>query len=151
MWSRKGTPVANLPWPVPSRLRRTVICVSSVLRVTTTCRMSVGCKTLNRKGMHDTISAYFYAFRENPMSRFWSQVVCDLTPYVPGEQPKIANLIKLNTHENPYPPSPRVLAAIQAELGEDGARLRLYPDPNADLLKQAVARRYAVDSKQVFV
>ena len=50
------------------------------------------------------------------MSRFWSRVVSTLTPYVPGEQPKIANLIKLNTNENPYPPSPRVLAAIQAEL-----------------------------------
>ncbi|WP_371323227.1 histidinol-phosphate transaminase [Dechloromonas sp. ZY10] len=85
------------------------------------------------------------------MSRFWSQVVRDLTPYVPGEQPKIANLIKLNTNENPYPPSPKALAAIQAELGDDAARLRLYPDPNADLLKQAVARRYEVTPAQVFV
>lgn len=85
------------------------------------------------------------------MSRFWSQVVRDLTPYVPGEQPKIANLIKLNTNENPYPPSPNVLAAIQAELGDDAARLRLYPDPNADLLKQAVARRYGATPDQVFV
>ncbi|MBS1130409.1 MAG: histidinol phosphate aminotransferase apoenzyme [Proteobacteria bacterium] len=85
------------------------------------------------------------------MSRFWSQVVRDLTPYVPGEQPKIANLIKLNTNENPFPPSPRVLAAIQAELGDDAARLRLYPDPNADLLKAAVAKRHAVSAQQVFV
>jgi histidinol-phosphate aminotransferase len=85
------------------------------------------------------------------MSRFWSQVVRDLTPYVPGEQPKIANLIKLNTNEHPFPPSPRVVAAIQAELGDDGARLRLYPDPNADLLKNAVARRYAVTAAEVFV
>lgn len=85
------------------------------------------------------------------MSRFWSRVVSDLTPYVPGEQPKIANLIKLNTNESPYPPSPKALAAIQAELGDDGARLRLYPDPNVDLLKQAVARRYAVTPQQVFV
>ena len=85
------------------------------------------------------------------MSRFWSQVVRDLTPYVPGEQPKIANLIKLNTNENPYPPSPKVLAAIQAELGGDAARLRLYPDPNADLLKAAVAQTHGVDTKQVFV
>jgi histidinol-phosphate aminotransferase len=85
------------------------------------------------------------------MSRFWSQVVRDLTPYVPGEQPKIANLIKLNTNENPYPPSPKVLAAIQAELGGDAARLRLYPDPNAELLKQAVARRYGATPDQVFV
>jgi histidinol-phosphate aminotransferase len=85
------------------------------------------------------------------MSRFWSQVVRDLTPYVPGEQPKITNLIKLNTNEHPFPPSPRVLDAIRSELGEDGARLRLYPDPNADLLKQAIAKRYAVDSSKVFV
>ncbi len=85
------------------------------------------------------------------MSRFWSPVVRDLTPYVPGEQPKIANLIKLNTNENPYPPSPKAVAAMQAELGEDGARLRLYPDPNADLLKQAVARRYGASPDQVFV
>src|SRR5574343_320291 len=85
------------------------------------------------------------------MSRFWSPVVRDLTPYVPGEQPKIANLIKLNTNENPYPPSPKAVAAMQAELGEDGARLRLYPDPNADLLKQAVARRYGATPDQVFV
>ena len=85
------------------------------------------------------------------MSRFWSQVVNDLTPYVPGEQPKIANLIKLNTNENPYPPSPKVLAAIQAELDGDAARLRLYPDPNADLLKASVARLHGVSAQQVFV
>jgi histidinol-phosphate aminotransferase len=53
------------------------------------------------------------------MSRFWSKVVGTLTPYVPGEQPKIANLIKLNTNENPYPPSPKVLVAIQAESFSD--------------------------------
>jgi histidinol-phosphate aminotransferase len=85
------------------------------------------------------------------MSRFWSKLVDTLTPYVPGEQPKIANLIKLNTNENPYPPSPKVLAAIQAELGDDAARLRLYPDPNADLLKAAVARLHGVTAQQVFV
>lgn len=85
------------------------------------------------------------------MSRYWSRVVNDLTPYVPGEQPKIANLIKLNTNENPFPPSPRVLAAIQAELGDDAARLRLYPDPNADLLKNAVAQRHALTPAEVFV
>ena len=85
------------------------------------------------------------------MSRFWSPVVRDLTPYVPGEQPKIANLIKLNTNENPYPPSPKVRAAILAELGSDAARLRLYPDPNAEQLKAAVARLHGVSEQQVFV
>lgn len=85
------------------------------------------------------------------MSRFWSRVVRDLTPYVPGEQPKLAKLIKLNTNENPFPPSPKVLAAIQAELDGDGARLRLYPDPNADVLKVAIARRLAVTTAEVFL
>ncbi|MGE5385226.1 MAG: histidinol-phosphate transaminase [Betaproteobacteria bacterium] len=85
------------------------------------------------------------------MSKYWSTVVRGLTPYVPGEQPKIANLIKLNTNENPYPPSPRVLAAIRTELGEDGTNLRRYPDPNADLLKAAIAKNYGVQPTQVFV
>jgi histidinol-phosphate aminotransferase len=85
------------------------------------------------------------------MSRFWSQVVRDLTPYVPGEQPKLANLIKLNTNENPFPPSPKVVTAIQAELHGDAGRLRLYPDPNADLLKSAAARLHGVTAQQVFV
>ena len=85
------------------------------------------------------------------MSRFWSKIVGTLTPYVPGEQPKIANLIKLNTNENPYPPSPRVLEAIQAELGADAARLRLYPDPNADLLKATIARTHGLTVDKIFV
>jgi histidinol-phosphate aminotransferase len=100
---------------------------------------------------HDTISLYLLAFSENLMSRFWSKVVSDLTPYVPGEQPKLANLIKLNTNENPYPPSPRVQLAIQAELGDDAARLRLYPDPNADLLKSAIAKTHGIRAQQVFL
>ena len=91
------------------------------------------------------------AFREHTMSRFWSKVVSDLTPYVPGEQPKIANLIKLNTNENPFPPSPKAVAAIQAELRSDGERLRLYPDPNADALKAAVAKAHSVTTAQIFV
>ena len=91
------------------------------------------------------------AFREHTMSRFWSKVVSDLTPYVPGEQPKLANLIKLNTNENPYPPSPKVLTAIHVELGDDAARLRLYPDPNADLLKAAIAKTHAITPQQVFI
>ena len=85
------------------------------------------------------------------MSRFWSPVVHDLTPYVPGEQPKLANLVKLNTNENPYPPSPRVLAAIRAELGDDADRLKLYPDPTGSALKAAVARHFGVAPEWVFV
>ncbi|MDR2112735.1 MAG: histidinol-phosphate transaminase [Candidatus Accumulibacter sp.] len=77
------------------------------------------------------------------MSRYWSSLVHSLTPYVPGEQPKLSNLVKLNTNENPYPPSPRAVAAMRQEIGNDGASLRLYPDPNADSLKQAVVRHFA--------
>ncbi|WEN41089.1 Histidinol-phosphate aminotransferase [Thauera sp. GDN1] len=82
------------------------------------------------------------------MSRFWSAVVHGLTPYVPGEQPKLDNLVKLNTNEHPYGPSPKALEAIRAATG-DG--LRLYPDPNADALKTALARRHGVKPQQVFV
>ncbi len=82
------------------------------------------------------------------MSKYWSNVVEGLTPYVPGEQPKIDNLIKLNTNENPYPPSPIALQAMRQEIGPG---LRLYPDPNADRLKQAIAGYYGVSVPQVFV
>ena len=82
------------------------------------------------------------------MSKFWSPFVKDLVPYVPGEQPKLTKLVKLNTNENPYGPSPKAVAAMQAELGDS---LRLYPDPNSDRLKQAVADYYGVSTAQVFV
>lgn len=82
------------------------------------------------------------------MSRFWSPIVHDLEPYVPGEQPKIANLIKLNTNENPYGPSPKVLEAIR--LATDDS-LRLYPDPNATKLKEAIADYHQIATNQVFV
>ena len=82
------------------------------------------------------------------MSRFWSPFVNALVPYVPGEQPKLTKLVKLNTNENPYGPSPKALAAMRAELTDD---LRLYPDPNGDLLKQAVADYYDVKPNQVFL
>jgi len=82
------------------------------------------------------------------MSRFWSDVVKGLTPYVPGEQPKLANLVKLNTNENPYGPSPRALAAIRDATGES---LKLYPDPNSVQLKGAIGSYYAVDAGNVFV
>lgn len=81
-------------------------------------------------------------------SPYWSPVVHRLTPYVPGEQPKLGKLVKLNTNENPHGPSPRVLAAIQAELSD---ALRLYPDPNAERLRQAIADYYGVAPMQVFV
>jgi histidinol-phosphate aminotransferase len=82
------------------------------------------------------------------MSKFWSPFVKTLVPYVPGEQPKLTKLVKLNTNENPYGPSPKALEAMRVELNDD---LRLYPDPNGDLLKQAVAEYYGVQTGQVFV
>ncbi|MET0613318.1 MAG: histidinol-phosphate transaminase, partial [Pseudomonas caspiana] len=82
------------------------------------------------------------------MSKFWSPFVNSLVPYVPGEQPKLTKLVKLNTNENPYGPSPKALAAMRAELTDD---LRLYPDPNSDLLKHAVASYYGVQASHVFL
>jgi len=83
--------------------------------------------------------------------RFWSPEVRELEPYVPGEQPKIQNLLKLNTNENPYPPSPKVVEAVQAVLHEQADALRLYPDPDATALKQAIAKQQDIDVSQVFV
>lgn len=82
------------------------------------------------------------------MSKYWSPVVGRLTPYTPGEQPKMARLVKLNTNENPYGPSPKAIAAMAAEIGDT---LRLYPDPDASALKEAVARRHQLTAKHVFV
>lgn len=83
------------------------------------------------------------------MSRFWHPRVAGLTPYVPGEQPKLGRaLTKLNTNENPYPPSPKVLDAIRAATNDS---LRLYPDPTSSELRQAIADYYRVAREQVFV
>ena len=68
--------------------------------------------------------------------------------YLPGEQPQETGWIKLNTNENPYGPSPRAVAAMQAELGDN---LRLYPDPGAERLKNAIAKRFGLAKEQVFV
>ena len=83
--------------------------------------------------------------------RFWSPEVRELEPYVPGEQPKIQNLLKLNTNENPYPPSPKVVEAVQTVLANQADALRLYPDPDATALKQAIANQQKVELDQVFV
>jgi histidinol-phosphate aminotransferase len=81
------------------------------------------------------------------MSRFWSPVVRNLSPYVPGEQPKRDGMTKLNTNENPYGPSPAALAAIRSAMD----RLRLYPDPRASVLRATIARHYGVAPDEVFV
>jgi histidinol-phosphate aminotransferase len=82
------------------------------------------------------------------MSRYWSDLVNTLTPYVPGEQPQREKWVKLNTNESPYEPSPRVLAAIAAVSGDS---LRLYPDPESVELKQAFAERNGLRPDQVFI
>lgn len=82
------------------------------------------------------------------MSRFWSKTVHQLTPYVPGEQPKLANLVKLNTNENPYGPSPQALEAMRNAVGDN---LRLYPDPQGSTLRTAIAALHGVSAQQVFV
>jgi histidinol-phosphate aminotransferase len=82
------------------------------------------------------------------MSRFWSARVHDLSPYVPGEQPRIPDLLKLNTNESPFGPSARVLAAVRAEAADT---LRLYPDPQATALRMALAAYHQVGPDQVFV
>lgn len=82
------------------------------------------------------------------MSKFWSQVVRELEPYVPGEQPQIDGLIKLNTNESPYPPSPEVIKLMTHDAID---KLRLYPDPNSKKLKNTLAHYYDVAAEQVFV
>lgn len=82
------------------------------------------------------------------MSKFWSDVVHKLIPYVPGEQPKLDNLVKLNTNENPYGPSPKVIEALKLEAADS---LRLYPDPNSDALRAAIGNVHHLNANQVFV
>ncbi len=82
------------------------------------------------------------------MSIYWSKITQSIEPYVPGEQPKDKKYIKLNTNENPYPPSPKVIEAItQAANGN----LQLYPDPNCDELRATVAKYYNLSLEQIFV
>lgn len=82
------------------------------------------------------------------MSDYWSPGIDRLSPYVPGEQPKVSDLIKLNTNESPDPPSPKVLEAIRVAASGD---LRLYPDPSSTALVDALAEYHQVDPAQVFV
>lgn len=82
------------------------------------------------------------------MKKFWNPAVNSLTPYLPGEQPNIQQMIKLNTNENPYPPSPACLDAIRQA---NDVNLRLYPDPEAIVLRNAIADLHGLSSCQVFV
>ena len=82
------------------------------------------------------------------MSRFFNRSLDRLVPYTPGEQPQDQQYVKLNTNESPYPPSPGVLAALNRAEGEN---LRLYSDPEAVELREALAARYGVERENVFV
>ncbi len=82
------------------------------------------------------------------MNPFWSQLARTLSPYVPGEQPRMANLVKLNTNESPFGPSPLALDAIRAAAAD---LLRLYPDPEATELRAVLAAHHGVTPEQVFV
>jgi histidinol-phosphate aminotransferase len=82
------------------------------------------------------------------MSRFWSRLTHELRPYVPGEQPRMVELVKLNTNESPLGPSPRALEAIR---GEASDTLRLYPDPQSTALRAALATYHQMRPEQVFV
>ena len=82
------------------------------------------------------------------MKAFWSRIARELSPYVPGEQPRIANLVKLNTNESPFGPSPLALEAMRAAAVDT---LRLYPDPEATELREALAAHHGVKPEQVFV
>lgn len=82
------------------------------------------------------------------MNSLWTDTISRLTPYVPGEQRTGSDIVKLNTNENPYPPSPKVLEAIRAV---DGHQLRRYPDPESDALRQALADYHGLSLNNVFV
>lgn len=80
--------------------------------------------------------------------RNWEKYIRKVEPYVPGEQPKDVNVVKLNTNENPYPPTPKALEAVASF---DIDRLRLYPDPEASVLIEAISKRYNINKNQIFV
>jgi histidinol-phosphate aminotransferase len=82
------------------------------------------------------------------MSRYWSRIVKKIKPYVPGEQPKDQKYIKLNTNENPYPPSAKALEAIKNAANET---LRLYPDPAGDELRETIAGHFQLKKENVFI
>lgn len=82
------------------------------------------------------------------MSKYWSNIVKEIKPYVPGEQPHNKKFIKLNTNENPYPPSINVISAIKNAANES---LRLYPDPTCNELKEIVAQYYGLKKEHIFV
>src|SRR5215472_5760605 len=98
-----------------------------------------------RRSRHSGRSA---AYNPRPMNAFWSRIAHELSPYVPGAQPRVADLVKLNTNESPFGPSPLALEAMRAAAADT---LRLYPDPEATELREALAAHHGVKPEQVFV
>ncbi|WP_111895298.1 histidinol-phosphate transaminase [Acinetobacter sp. MB5] len=94
---------------------------------------------------------YHHAQISTAQKRFWSPSIRELTPYQPGEQALNTAVIKLNTNENPYPPSPQVMQAIMETLWETADVLRLYPDPDASKLCKAIANTMGLEADNVFV
>src|SRR5699024_9050285 len=86
--------------------------------------------------------------KRRTMSKFWSQLAQEATPYIPEEQLNKTYNSKYNTNDNPYPPSPKMIQAIQAEAGES---LRLYPSPSMDTLRQTIANYHGLDKGNIFV
>ncbi len=84
-------------------------------------------------------------------TRLWSTKARNLSPYVPGEQPQHDHLCKLNTNENPFPPSPKVAEAVAQVLANQADELRLYPAPESDELRAALSQLYDLNINQVFV
>jgi histidinol-phosphate aminotransferase len=82
------------------------------------------------------------------VSRYWSELARGLSPYVPGEQPQIPGLVKLNTNESPFGPSPMAIEAVRSAAADT---LRLYPDPQSTRLREVLAEYHGVSSEQVFV
>jgi histidinol-phosphate aminotransferase len=82
------------------------------------------------------------------VSRYWSELARSLSPYVPGEQPQIPGLVKLNTNESPFGPSPMAIEAVRLAAADT---LRLYPDPQSTRLREALAQYHGVAPQQVFV
>ena len=82
------------------------------------------------------------------MEKLWKKNLRDIEPYVPGEQSKEQNIVKINANENPYPPSPKAIEAIK---NFECSKLRFYPDANAAEFKQAMAEFYNVEAENVFL
>ena len=102
----------------------------------------------------DGLPARSTGFSAPDPQRLWSEPIRKLSPYVPGEQPKMDNLLKLNTNESPFPPSPQVEAAIAAVLAQgsgQGDVLRRYPDPDSSALRQSLAEYHGLQPDQVFL